>query len=114
MNLDKRMISMARRRNPETEGKSDEEIHKNLKKYLPETFKKGFKKTASPMLVEQSSGANGSEHTRKSQAILEASYNDNGKKDKHLSKEQKNSGKAVKEGPNLQSTPNTFYNAERR
>lgn len=43
---------------------------------ITKEFLKGFIKIASPELVEQTYDSDGSEYTRKSQAILEQSYND--------------------------------------
>lgn len=103
MNLKKRLINLYKRREPSTRNMSDDEIYNSLVKSA--SFKKGFMKTATPVLAEKTYDMDASEHDRKSQAILEASYDDDKEKDSVLSKRQKKEGTAVEEGPSTYRNP---------
>jgi hypothetical protein len=74
-------------------------------------FCKGFMKVATPVLTEKTYDMDGSEYERKSQAILEQSYEDNEAEDVHT-KRQKDSGKAIKE--ESPQNPTSYFPGERR
>lgn len=111
MNLKQRLINLHKRRNPDTRGMSDKDIYNHLVKSA--SFRKGFMKTATPVLAEKTYDMDASEHDRKSQAILEASYDDDKEKDSVLSKRQKKEKTAVEEGPSTYRNPNTLFAGRR-
>jgi hypothetical protein len=77
--MSKRLINLARRRFPQTEKMSDEEIMDRWNKGtgftkkagVENSFVKGFMKTASPLLAEQSYGSEENAYQQERQQILE-------------------------------------------